>query len=267
MSKRGKKNDKKNNNCDILKVDNMDKFEKPTDNGICQKHPLLPKHPFRMIICGSSGCGKSNLLLSLIKDKLVFEKLHIYSKHLDQGKYQYIKDFYDTQDGLIKDKYGIDFKTIEHFENNLDEMVECSDLNKSYKNLIIVDDFPLPTPKEKKTIDELYTSCRHKNTSIIFIGQMYFRISRNIRLNLSHLCIFNNNNNKELMMLHQELGCNLNLREFRKLYNGILNEKYKFLSIFNEDDTESKYRDGFEVFNISSIKDKAKKDKNDKNDD
>ena len=260
MSKRGKKTiNKIENSCDILKVGNMDKFEKPKDNGICQKHPLLPKHPFRMVICGSSGCGKSNLLLSLIKDKLVFDKLHIYSKHLDQGKYQYIKDFYETQDGLIKDKYGINFKTIEHFENTLDDMMECSDIDKSYKNLIIIDDFPLPSAKEKKTIDELYTSCRHKNTSIIFIGQMYFRISRNIRLNLSHLCIFNNNNNKELMLLHQELGSNMNLREWRKMYNDILFEKYQFLSIFNDDPPETKYRMGFEVFDTSKIKDKDKK--------
>ena len=34
-----------------------------------KKWPFLPDHPYRMLIIGCSGSGKTNSLLNLIKDK------------------------------------------------------------------------------------------------------------------------------------------------------------------------------------------------------
>ena len=33
------------------------------------KSPYIPKHPYRMLIIGSSGSGKTNALLNLIKKR------------------------------------------------------------------------------------------------------------------------------------------------------------------------------------------------------
>jgi len=38
---------------------NKDRFE--------NKHLLAPQWPFRLLICGNSVCGKTNLLLNMIK--------------------------------------------------------------------------------------------------------------------------------------------------------------------------------------------------------
>ena len=48
---------------------------------------LAPKWSFRMLIIGPSGCGKSNLLMNLITKYLYYDKLFLYSKHLDQPLY------------------------------------------------------------------------------------------------------------------------------------------------------------------------------------
>ena len=55
------------------------------------KWPYIPDHPYRMLIIGGSGSGKTNVLLDLIKeqgsDELI-EKIYLYAKDLNEPKYQ-----------------------------------------------------------------------------------------------------------------------------------------------------------------------------------
>ena len=57
----------------VLKVENIDKMvgEETDDKENNQIHDLLPKHPARILICGTSGAGKSNLLSVMILKQLV----------------------------------------------------------------------------------------------------------------------------------------------------------------------------------------------------
>ena len=43
-----------------------------------------------MLIIGSSGSGKTNSLLNLIKEQGDIDKIYLYSKDLSEPKYQYI---------------------------------------------------------------------------------------------------------------------------------------------------------------------------------
>ena len=44
--------------------------------------------PYRILITGCSGSGKSNLLLNLIYDILEFDKLYFCAKDLNESKYE-----------------------------------------------------------------------------------------------------------------------------------------------------------------------------------
>ena len=49
----------------------------------------MPNDTFRMLICGNSGSGKTNLLYHmLIEPLLYYDKIHLYAKNLEQEKYQ-----------------------------------------------------------------------------------------------------------------------------------------------------------------------------------
>ena len=49
----------------------------------------MPHDTFRMLICGNSGSGKTNLLYHmLIKPLLHYDEIYLYAKNLDQEKYQ-----------------------------------------------------------------------------------------------------------------------------------------------------------------------------------
>ena len=52
----------------------------------------MPSDTFRMLICGNSGCGKTNLLYHmLMKPLLQFDEYYLYAKNREQEKYQKLK--------------------------------------------------------------------------------------------------------------------------------------------------------------------------------
>ena len=46
--------------------------------------------PFRMLIIGPSGVGKTNTLLHLIDKFYPIDKIYLYTKDTDEDKYQYL---------------------------------------------------------------------------------------------------------------------------------------------------------------------------------
>ena len=52
------------------------------------KWPYIPDHPYRILIIGGSGSGKTNTLLNLINNQLDIDKIYLYAKDLHEAKYQ-----------------------------------------------------------------------------------------------------------------------------------------------------------------------------------
>ena len=50
----------------------------------------IPDHPYRILIIGGSGQGKTNALLNLIKEQPVIDKIHLYAKDPYKPKYQFL---------------------------------------------------------------------------------------------------------------------------------------------------------------------------------
>ena len=52
--------------------------------------PHIPDLPFRILIIGGSGSGKTKLLLNLIEKQIDIGKIYLYTKDLYESKYQYL---------------------------------------------------------------------------------------------------------------------------------------------------------------------------------
>ena len=52
--------------------------------------PYIPDHPYRILIIGGSGSGKTNVLLNLIKNQRDIDKIYLHAKDPYQAKYQYL---------------------------------------------------------------------------------------------------------------------------------------------------------------------------------
>ena len=51
--------------------------------------PYIPHHPYRILIIGGSGSGKTNLLFNLIENQTDIDKIYLYAKDPYEAKYQY----------------------------------------------------------------------------------------------------------------------------------------------------------------------------------
>ena len=59
------------------------------DKKFKQLFPFMPSDTFRMLICGNSGSGKTNLLYHmLMKPLLYYDEIYLYARNLEQDKYK-----------------------------------------------------------------------------------------------------------------------------------------------------------------------------------
>ena len=55
-----------------------------------KKWPYIPDHPYRIIIIGGSGSGKTNELINLINEQNNIDKIYLYARDLGEPKYEYL---------------------------------------------------------------------------------------------------------------------------------------------------------------------------------
>ena len=53
-----------------------------------EKWPYIPDHPYRILIIGGSGSGKTNTLLNLINQHKDIDKFYLDTKDLSEPKYE-----------------------------------------------------------------------------------------------------------------------------------------------------------------------------------
>ena len=72
---------------------NLDDIKNENNRDYNKKWQYIQDHPYRMLIIGDSGSGKTNALFNLIKkqdnDNLI-DNIHLYAKDLNESKYQFL---------------------------------------------------------------------------------------------------------------------------------------------------------------------------------
>ena len=142
----------------------------------------MPNDTFRMLICGNSGSGKTNLLYHmLIKPLLYYDEIHLYAKYLEQEKYQ---NLMNKMNELSRGSgYDYDIMTVSN-----DIIIPINNLDyEDNQKIIIFDDYFCE--KNQREIVDYFIQGRHKNCSVIYLSQSFYKTPRDIRLNCSHYCI------------------------------------------------------------------------------
>lgn len=197
----------------------LDKGENKTRN----KNKLIWQHPFRAIISGSSGTGKTFWLLKQLQNKdSPFDSIIWVAPDysLEQQK---LKNFYRN----MKDKVDL------YFVEGLDTEKIDEILNKNFKEglqtAIVLDDLMY---QENEYINNLFTSGRHKNASIIELTQRLFNSSksRTNRLNTNYFVIFSYPDKSEFASLARQISPN-KYKKIIDVYEQVTKDKHKALII------------------------------------
>ena len=111
--------------------------------------PYVPDHPYRILIIGGSGSGKTNVLLNLIDNQPDIDKIYLYAKDAYEAKYQYLIN--------IREKVGLkrfnDPKAFIEYSNDMYDVYKNIDeynIDKEHKILIVFDNMIADTIKNKK---------------------------------------------------------------------------------------------------------------------
>ena len=97
--------------------------------------PYIPDNPYRILIVGGSGSGKTNALLNLIYYQQGIDKIYLYAKDTYKAKYQYLINTHE--------KAGLN-----HFNETKAFMEYSNNMLNVYKN---IEDYN--PDKKKKSIN------------------------------------------------------------------------------------------------------------------
>ena len=222
-----------------LSIHNLD--DEGQKNKYRNKSPLVPQHPFRWIISGGSGCGKTNLLLNFIYRMAEYDKLYLYTKHPQQQKFQdLIQCFIDT--GREDDLF---------VGTSSDEIVPPEDMDSELQSIVVCDDLLLD---DQTPIIDMFIRGRHANTSVIYLSQAYFRVPRAIRLQANYFSIFECGR-REMLSLYQELGNDLDQTQFFDRCKNAMCYSYSFLHVDKCTKVRKlRYRRGFDhIYDDTSV--------------
>ena len=191
-------------------------------NSYKQVYQDMPNDTFRMLICGGSGSGKTNLLYHMLMKPLVYyDQIHLYAKNLEQEKYQnMIKNF-----NVISQSVGYDVLVC---SNN--EIVPVEDLmDDSAQKIVIFDDYVCD--KNQKPLIDYFIRDRHKNCSVIYLNQSFYGTPKDIRLNCSHFCVYEFPSSNERSLISRELGVDKDqyIKATKKPYSFLYVDKPKKL--------------------------------------
>ena len=162
-----------------------------------QRYSFMPNDTFRMLICGNSGSGKTNLLYHmLIEPLLYFDEIYLYAKNLDQEKYQNLMNKMNEMSRTV----GYDIMNVSN-----DKIIPINDIDyEDSQKLVIFDDYVCE--KNQRQIVDYFIQGRHKNCSVIYLSQSFYKTPRDIRLNCSHYCIYEFPSSREINMISSELS-------------------------------------------------------------
>ena len=175
---------------------NLDSITNKNNKKHNEKWPYIPDHPYRILIIGGSGSGKTNTLLNLINEQNDIDKIYLYARDLNEPKYKIL--IKKCKDAGIK--HLNDPNAFIECSNTMDDVYEnINDYNpiKKRKKLIVFDDMITDILTNKifqVIIRELFIRCRKLNISLVFITQSYFSVPKDVRLNSTHYFIMKINN-------------------------------------------------------------------------
>ena len=151
--------------------------------------PYIPDHPYRILIIGGSGSGKTNALLNLINQPDI-DKAYLYAKDPYEARYQFVINKRES----TRLKYFNDLKAYSNDMQCIYKNIKEYNPDKERKTLLVFDDIIAYTINNKKLnsiVTELFIRGRKINISFVFINQSYLKAPKDFRLNSIHILLEN----------------------------------------------------------------------------
>ena len=209
---------------------NFDECTNKNKKGHNLNWPYIPDHPYRILIIGGSGTGKTNALLNLIHNQPDIDKIYLYAKDPYEDKYQYFIN--------KRERVGIshlnDPKAFIEYSNDMHDVYENIDNynpDKENKLLIVFHDMIADMINNKKLnsiVTDPFIRCRKLNISLVFISQSYFKVPKDVRPNTTHFFIMKIPNRIELQQIATSHSSDIDFKDVINIYKKRTDKSFHF---------------------------------------
>ena len=212
----------------------VQKFTTKSINPHFNKHGI--KVPFRGILIGSSGSGKTNLLMNIIRQMAdTFNHIYIYTK-AQEPLYDYLESQLSTD--LLTIKY------------DLDDCRKFKEDGYYGQSLCIFDDMCNQSLKEQQCIAELYIRGRKiaGGISLLYLTQSYYKVPKLIRLQTDYIFIIKVSGARDLNLILSEYSLGATKEQLQNMYKySCVNSTFGSFFLVNLQSTQDKtYRKNFQ---------------------
>src|SRR5438552_7210942 len=180
-------------------------------------HEIFPNH-IRMIIAGSSGSGKTNLLMNFIMDNYIhYDNIMIYTTTSYQEAYRFLRDI-NTE---MKRQTTKDIAT---FHSPDDGIVDPSELDKNKTLVLIFDDV---MNEGQKVMTDYFTRGRHNNVDVFYLCQSLHQLKKHgIRQNANIFILFQQDKKTLKYFYETHISGDMSFNEFEKICNSAWDKKH-----------------------------------------
>lgn len=190
----------------------------------------------RALLVGASGCGKTNVVVTLLEhpNGIRFENVYLYSKSLHQPKYEYLRR-------LLKPMKDIGYSEYDEGEN----VISAQEIKPN--SVIIFDDV---ASCNQNIIREYFCFGRHKNTDCFYLCQTYSAIPKQLLRDNSNLLIIFHQDNTNLKHIYDDhVNVDMSYKIFKDLCSLCWKDSYGFVVIDKDCEiNKGRYRKGFDSF-------------------
>lgn len=235
------------------------KFIKKYHNPHYEDHKL--NHPFRMVIVGASGAGKTQLVVHILsKMRDTFANVYIYTKNKDEPIYQWLEE--KIPSGLVI-REGLDeVPTLQKDKNGVIKGFDKAD----EQSLIIFDDLVLE--KDQSKIEQMFIRGRKiaGGISIMYLTQSYFKVPKTIRINCTYIILKKLSSTRDLNLILSDYNLGVSKATLLEIYKYCTRIKEEFLLLDLDEVPEHRFRRNLlEIINIETFDPKKPAPINSKN--
>ena len=195
----------------------------PTKNINCLVPQFTQNSPFRLVVCGIAGCGKSQMLGELIK-QLHIDKVCIYNNYRDDPLYENIQN-------SIKDF---------HIGNDIMDILQDDHFDISKQNLVIVDRFPKSSMIHSK-LDDQFMRARQYNRAMIYINHSFLHTPSIVTEKSNYFILYGGITKGILRSIYRKINSSVEEDDFISVYNYATEKPFNFLFIDKNNEDNMMY--------------------------
>jgi Poxvirus A32 protein len=210
----------------------MEIIDYSKEYNVCSCHPhstIFPKNIFA-VIAGSTGSGKTNLMINLLrKAKLLnYNHVYIYSSTLHQPAYRYLKQFYTDLEKFIFENDTQVVKIAQFFDAD-SEIMNPAELDMNKNHIMIFDDVMM---EDQRVIKKYFCQGRHNNVNVFYLCQSLHKIAKHCIRENANLFILFRQDDKTLKYFHEtHISGDMDFKEFKTFCDDAWRKKHGFVVI------------------------------------